>query len=334
MRQKKIVIAVLVLLVILIVSVYLLRGRQFDQALVLYGNVDLRQVALAFKNSDRIEKLNVEEGDTVKSGQVLGKLDTQTLQLNIDKAHAEINVQTEVLKRLRNGSRPQEIDQARAEVAAAQAEADNAAAQFARVSKIYKETEGAGISHQEVDAAKAAQRKARAQLENQRKAFDLAKIGPRKEDIAQAQAQLEAAQASLALLNHQLEESKLISPVNGVIRSRLLEPGDMASAQRPVYTLAISSPKWIRAYVQEIHLGRVKPGMKTQVYIDSYPDQPLNGQIGFISSMAEFTPKTVQTDELRTSLVYEVRVMVQDPDNRLRLGMPATIRFPRTDRKS
>jgi len=111
------------------------------------------------------------------------------------------------------------------------------------------------------------------------------------------------------------------------VRARLLEPGDLASPQRPVFTLAITQPKWVRAFVPEPRLSQIRPGMAASVSTDSDPEHPLAGRIGFISSVAEFTPKTVQTEELRTSLVYEVRVEVDDPANALRLGMPATVRI-------
>jgi HlyD family secretion protein len=113
-----------------------------------------------------------------------------------------------------------------------------------------------------------------------------------------------------------------------VVRARLLEPGDMASPQRPVFTLAITQPKWVRAYVAEPSLGRIKPGMKASVSTDSAPGRAIPARVGYISSVAEFTPKTVQTEELRTSLVYEVRFLVDDPDDQLRLGMPATVHLP------
>jgi HlyD family secretion protein len=112
-----------------------------------------------------------------------------------------------------------------------------------------------------------------------------------------------------------------------VVRSRLLEPGDMATPQRPVFALALAQPKWVRVYVSETDLGKVKPGMTARVVTDSHPDHPLQGKVGYISSVAEFTPKSVQTEELRTSLVYEVRVVVEDSGNVLRLGQPATVRI-------
>ena len=159
------------------------------------------------------------------------------------------------------------------------------------------------------------------------KALELAIAGPRRETIDQARAQLAAAQAELNLTRQQLTDAQLKAPTKATVRSRLLEPGDMASPQRPAYTLALTSPKWIRAYIPETDLGKVKPGQTAQVFTDSHPEQALPGRVGYISSVAEFTPKTVQTEDLRTSLVYEIRINVDDADNRLRLGMPATVRI-------
>lgn len=116
-------------------------------------------------------------------------------------------------------------------------------------------------------------------------------------------------------------------PSDTTVRSRLLQPGDMASAQVPVLALAINSPKWVRAYVNEVNLGKIKPGQQAYVTIDAYPNEKIPGHVGFISSVAEFTPKTVQTPDLRTNLVYEVRILVEDKENHLRLGMPATVSF-------
>jgi HlyD family secretion protein len=127
------------------------------------------------------------------------------------------------------------------------------------------------------------------------------------------------------LLRQQLRDSDLIAPVDATVRTRIMEPGEMASPQRPVLALAVTDPKWVRAYVDEPNLGRVKPGMTGFILVDSFPDRRFEGWVGFISPVAEFTPKTVQTEDLRTSLVYEVRVFVKDPGDVLRLGMPATV---------
>jgi HlyD family secretion protein len=158
--------------------------------------------------------------------------------------------------------------------------------------------------------------------------------GARSEDVAGAQAQVRASQAQLALIDHQIDEAELKAPVAGVVRSRLAEPGDIASPQRPVYAIALTQPKWVRVYVAETDLGRLRPGMAAQVFIDSAKGQAIAGEVGYISSVAEFTPKQVETKDLRTSLVYEVRILVDDPGDRLRLGQPATVRIqaPRAER--
>jgi HlyD family secretion protein len=181
------------------------------------------------------------------------------------------------------------------------------------------------VRQQDVDSAKATLQMAEAKLVVNQRALELAVTGPRKEDIAEAEARLRANEAQLALLRQQLVDAQLLAPMDSVVRTRLLEPGEMASPQKPVFSLAITDPKWVRAYVSEPDLGKLHEGMAASVAVDSFPKRRFEGWIGFISPVAEFTPKTVQTEELRTSLVYEVRVFVKDPSDELRLGMPATV---------
>lgn len=305
-----------------------LRGGSGDEgAIVLHGNVDIRQVSLAFNGNERIADLKAREGDHVVAGQVLGTLDMRTARLRVAQAAAQIGVQEQALKRLRAGSRPEEIAQARASVAAAEADADFTTRQVERLRGVRDATAGRGVAQQDLDNAIAKQKVARAQAESARKAAQLVVAGPRREDIAQAERQLEVARADEALLLRQIDEAELKAPIDAVVRARLMEPGDMASPQRPVYTLAITKPKWVRAWVPEPRLSQIKPGQEASVTTDSDPQHPLPGRIGYISSVAEFTPKAVQTEELRTSLVYEVRIEVDDPSDALRLGMPATVRI-------
>ncbi len=323
-KRRVLVISAVVIVGVVLAGLYFTRAKGDTDTLVLFGNVDIRQVSLAFNGSERVVDMRVQEGDRVEAGQVLATLDTRTLLLQIAQAEAQIDVQKQVLLRLKNGSRPEEIAQARAEVAAARADSELAAQQLKRLKDI-EEDSGAAISKQDLDNARSREKVALAQLTNRRKARQLAIIGPRKEDIAQAEAQLNVSKADLGVLRHQLSLAELKAPVNAVVRSRLLEPGDMASPQRPVYALAITDPKWVRAFVSEVDLGRIQPGMSARVITDSHPDQAIKGRVGYISSVAEFTPKIVQTEELRTSLVYEVRIFVDDASDRLRLGMPATV---------
>jgi membrane fusion protein PltH len=293
--------------------------------LVIYGNVDLRQVQLSFNNSERIAAVLVQEGDRVRRGQVLARLDTSRLEPQFAQAEAQAAAQRQVVARLRAGSRPEEIAQARANVQSAKADVDNARQQYDRVKRAMESSAGRAVRQQDIDNAKTAVEVAEAKLAVNQKALELAIAGPRKEEIAENEARLRADLAQLALLRQLLADAKLQAPVDAVVRTRVMEPGEMASPQKPVFSLAVTDPKWVRAYVSEPDLGKVRSGMAATVVVDSFPDKRFDGWVGFISPVAEFTPKAVQTEELRTSLVYEVRVFVKDPADELRLGMPATV---------
>lgn len=327
MNKKLVGIAILATAAVAVGAWYWSRPAANDKELVLYGNVDLRQVALAFPASERVARVLAEEGQKVQAGQVLAELDTRGLRLRLAEAEAQAGAQQQVLARLKAGTRSEELAQARAKTSAAQADAELAHQQLERALAVQQDSNGRAISRQDVDAARARAKAAQAALEQARQGQELAQHGPRREDIAQAQAQLDAANAAIALLQYQLGEASLKAPVNAVVRARLMEAGDMASPQRPVYTLAIADPKWVRTYVRESDLGRIKPGVAANISIDSQPGKTLAGKVGYISSVAEFTPKTVQTEELRTALVYEVRVLADDKADVLRMGMPATVRI-------
>jgi HlyD family secretion protein len=324
-RRVLIVVGILCIAGLVALIIWLLnRPSQSSDELTLYGNVDLRQVDLAFNNNERIVAVRVQEGDHVRAGQVLARLDESRLVPQMQQVQAQRDAQAAVVERMHNGSRPQEIAQAQANMDSAAADARNARQQFDRLQAVFASSKGGGVSKQDLDNATAALDVAQAKLQMNQKALDLLVLGPRKEDINQAEAQLRGDEAQLAFVQRQLADAVLVAPLNGVIRSRLMEPGDMASPQKPIFTLAILDPKWVRVYVSEPDLGKVHPGMPAYVTADSFPDRRFEGWVGFVSSVAEFTPKPVQTEELRTKLVYEVRVFVNDPSDDLRLGMPAT----------
>jgi len=291
--------------------------------LILYGNVDLRQVDLAFRPSERIARVLVEEGEVVSAAQELATLQTPRLQAALDRAKARMAAQQHALERLEHGTRPEEIAQARANVAVADADLANAQDHFDRDGKLL---ETHAVSQQAYDDAKAALNVAKAKLQLNQKALDLAVAGPRQEDIDEACSMLAADQADVASAQQDLDDAVLRAPSKGIIRSRVMEPGDMASPQKTVFVMAVTDPKWVRAYIPEPLLGRVRLGDKCAVTSDAFAGRHYRGWIGFISPMAEFTPKSVETTELRTQLVYEVRVFVTDPTDDLRLGMPATVR--------
>jgi len=305
------------------------RAHKSDEV-VLFGNVDLRQSDVPFNAAERVTEVLVQEGDHVRRGQLMARLDPTRMEPQVAKAEADVAAEQAVVNRMHAGSRPEEIAQARANVLSAEADSANARRQFERLVELSKTSDGRAVSRQDLDSARATLDVADAKLAVSRKALDLEVAGPRKEDVAQAEAQLRSDEAQLALLRRQLADMELHAPVDGVVRSRLVEPGEIASPQKAAFTVAITDPKWVRAYVAESDLPYVREGVRAAVTADGIAGKTLSGWVGFISPTAEFTPKTVQTEELRSSLVYEVRVFVKDPSDLLRLGMPATVRIGRS----
>ncbi len=296
--------------------------EQETDTLKIYGTIDIRDAALAFTEQERIAEIFVEEGVRVEKGQVLARLRTAPIKAAIAELTARIAAQQETVNRLEAGSRPQEISQARAEIEAIQAQVNNTTLTVNRL----KQTSVSGAtSIQAFDNVKSQLKVEKAQLKVRLKALDLLIEGPRKEDIAAARHQMEALQSNLSQLDIRLSDMTLTAPAPGIIQSRILETGEMAGPSRPVFILALTDPKWVRAYVPEPMLGRINLGMTARVFSDSLPGQPLSGWVGFISPVAEFTPRAVATEELRTQMVYEARIFVTDPQDRLRLGMPVTV---------
>ena len=290
--------------------------------LTLYGNVDIREVQLAFQDAGRIRTLPVDEGARVSVGQVVAELDPTRYQLELQRLNSEVAAQTQVLARLRQGSRPQEVARARAAAASARASLADAETQLARKQQLRTTNR---ISVQEVDTARTRVETLQANLRAAEEEVSLVVEGPRTEDIAAAEASLAALEAARDLAAQRLEDTRLLAPASGVIRNRILEPGAMAAPGAPVFTLALTDPLWVRAYINEPDLGLVHEGMRAEVRTDTLPDKAYQGWVGFISSTAEFTPKTVETTELRTKLVYRARIFVCDPQQELRLGMPVTV---------
>ncbi|HYK25997.1 MAG TPA: efflux RND transporter periplasmic adaptor subunit, partial [Steroidobacteraceae bacterium] len=307
--------------VVVVVGLVLWLTRRHTQRteIVLYGNVDLRQVDLAFNNSERIVAVYAREGDRVRRGQVLARLDESRLLPQLEQAQAVAAAQRAVVERMHRGSRPEEVAQSRANVAMAAADSHSAALKYQRLLGLSKASGGRAVSRQDLDDAQAAAEMADARLNVNRKALALSVAGPRREDVAQAEAQFRGEQAQVALLCRMVADAELRAPLNAVVRSRIGEPGDMASPQKTVFTLAITDPKWVRAYVSGPDLGHVSNGMRGSIAVDSFPNRRFEGWVGFISSVAEFTPKAVETQELRSSLVYEVRFFVHDPGDVLAL---------------
>ena len=261
---KKLVISIVIfvtLLTVLTGVVLILRDTKQKGILVLYGNVDVRQVDIGFRVAGQVECLEFEEGDFVQQGDFLARLDKTPYD--------------------------QQIKEALANVAYCQADLDNAEILLLRRQELIAI---GGVSQEDLDNAFAKRN--------------------------EAAAHLKAAQANLAIARDNLAYTEAFAPTCGTILTRIREPGTVVNPADPVYTLSVASPVWIRAYVAEPDLGKVRYGMTAEVY---------TGKVGFISPVAEFTPKTVQTTQLRTDLVYRLRVYVDNPDNLLKQGMPVTV---------
>ena len=269
-------------------------------------------------NTDLI--VTVGGGSVTDAGKIVAVLDKSYFADDVRLARARVAAQTAMLARLVNGTRPEEVAQARDMVADRESAAALAQITLERKAEL---AEKGFTPHQQHDEATATAGQALAALKSAQETLKLAEIGPRSEDIDAAKAQLEGENAALVQAERRLTDSDLIAPSGGVILTRVREPGAIVGAGETVYAITIVSPVWVRSYVAEPELCRIQPGMVVQVRTDS--GKTYSGQIGFISPVAEFTPKSVETRELRTSLVYRLRVVVNGDTNGLLQGMPVTV---------
>ncbi len=295
------------------------------QPLKLSGNVDDRQVNLSFIVSERISEIKVEEGDIVHKGDLLGILETVRIENRIVEAETAVQAAQAKFEKAVNGYRKEEIAMAEAGVNIVKAQIKASENEYKRNQKLVVSNT---VSDQDVENAEANYNKLKAELDLAQSNLSKMMSGNREEDIAAARANLEQAKAVLTIQKQNLIDSKLYAPCDGIIRNRILEPGEMTSPQKTAMIIAVVSPKWIRVYLSEPLLPKVKSGNKAIITIDGFSDRQLEGWVGYIAPNAEFTPKNVETEELRTSLVYEVRVYVNDTENILKLGGPAIVTFP------
>ena len=290
--------------------------------LVLYGNVDIRQVDLSFAVEGRVADVLVEEGAAVKQGDVLARLDAEPYRYAAAQAEANAaQAQANAAKAIA-GSRNKEIENARAQLNEARARLANAEAAFTRRKALAKEDT---ISKQALDDSERDVSVARAALASRDAQLSLAVEGLRSEDVTAAKAVADAAQAGLDQARYRLAQTEIKAPSNGTILTRIREPGTIVGPNAPIVTLALTTPVWVRTYVDGPNLGRVTPGTKVNVLTDAPGGKQYEGSVGFVSPTAEFTPKAVETPELRTDLVYRLRIVVANPDQSLRQGMPVTV---------
>lgn len=320
-KTRWILINVVAIVVVGLLLWWVLRDNEPDKVLRLYGNVDIREVELSFRQPGRMASMSFDEGDAVTAGQEMAQLDAEPYRDALAAAEAELLGAKAELDKLRSGNRPQEIAQAQEDVRRAQAAFHETERNFKRQNTLL---ESGASSQRTVDAARAARDQAAASLASARQALSLARDGARREDIVAGQARVAAAEAGLAQARTALADTQLVAPSDAVVISRIREPGSMVASNTPVYSLSLRDPVYVRAYVSEPNLGRIAPGAKVRVYTDS-SDNAYHGQIGFISPRAEFTPKTVETTDLRTDLVYRLRVVISGAGEGLRQGMPVTV---------
>ncbi len=302
--------------------------KKETNTITLYGNVDIHQVDLAFRVGGRIEEMLVQEGQAVKQGDVLAKLETRPFEDEVRMTQADVAMQEANFTKLFTGYRPEEIQQARDTVKEREVTAANLQLTLERLSKLQQ---GGAIAKQQEDDSRARYQEARARLEVAKNQLDLMEKGFRAEDVAVQKAAVDGSLARLAKAQTALDDTTLYAQEDGVILTRSREKGAIVAAGQSVYTLSLINPVYIRAYINQPLLGHVKPGMPVDIYVDSMPGKAYKGHVGFISPTAEFTPKSVETQEVRNDLVFRLRVIAEDPDNVMRQGIPVTLHIRRTE---
>jgi HlyD family secretion protein len=382
--KKPVLIVILVILAATGVYFFLNNGEEDSGNLIkVSGNIELTEVGIAFKASGRLIARAVDEGDAVKKGTIVARLDRdqltaqkdretaslqfavaqlaqaetaldwqkQSLEADLEQRRADLAAADARLIELRNGSRPEEIKEAEAAVAAAQAEYARAGNDWTRAQTLYKNGD---ISTANYDQYRSQWERSEAALKQAKERQALVLAGPRREQIEAAAAQVERARASiktaeanrleirrreqelplrradidrakanLALIETQLADTEVSSPIDGVVLVKAAEPGEIISAGMPVMTIGDLDHPWLRAYIRQTDMGKVKLGDRVKITTDSYPDKIYEGRVSFIASEAEFTPKQIQTQEERVKLVYRIKIDVENPEHELKSNMPA-----------
>jgi HlyD family secretion protein len=284
------------------------------------GNIEATEVDVGFKVSGRIVSRFFEEGDRVDQGKVLAKLDDEDLRNRLEVARATLMSAQARLSKLLAGSRPEEIRQAEANLHQAEFDLGNKQVQYERMKGLY---ERGVIAKEAFDNAETMYKIAKAALQAATESYQLVKEGPRREDIEDARAQVDQAQASVKLNETQLSYTTLYSPLSGVVLVKSGEIGEVVNPGTSILTMADIENVWLKAYIPETDLSKVKWGQEVIVTTDLRPQKRYKGRISFISSQAEFTPKQIQTEKERVTLVYRIKVDISNTDRELKPGMPA-----------
>lgn len=297
-------------------------ARTDNDAVTLTGTVEATTVAVSFKVSGRLKERLVDEGQTVQTGQVVARLETDELRDEQKLRTAEQQAAQAALADLRAGSRREEIAAAEASLARLRAEAVRAGHDARRAEALFaKEV----IPRRELDAALAARDATAAATREGEERLKLVRIGPRPDALRQAQARLEAASAARSLADTRLAQTELPAPLNGMVLAKHAEPGELLAAGSPVITVGKLDEVWVRAYLPETQLGRVKLGQAATLTSDTWKGRRYQGAVSFIAAEAEFTPRNVQTEAERVKLVYRIKVTVANPKQELKPGMPVDV---------
>jgi len=286
-----------------------------------YGNIDKRTVKLGFRFTGKIEDIKKDEGENVSKDEVLVTLENQNLKEHLKELEARLESSNIELQKLKSGFRAEEISQAKANFEEANISLAKTTDTYKRLKKLFKTK---AVSEQSFILAELNYKQSLASLEKAKANYELMKNGYRSEDIQIQEANIKVLEAQINKLKVDLKDTLIISPVDGTILTRYKEIGSITNPNEAVLEIAKDDELWVRAYIDGKNLAEIKTGLNMLVYSDSRKE-PYNGYISFISSVAEFTPKNIETQELRADLVYSFRVIVKDFDDRLKQGMPITL---------
>ena len=322
--KKKIFLLILLVVVVAGVSAYYCvnrnRERQAETALNISGNIEAHESVVGFKVQGRLLELPIEEGQLLKAGDLIARLDQSDYRQQVGVDEATLNSREAELKLSLAGNRVQDKKSAEQAVVDAQAARDLNKADFQRYQALYEKDE---VSAQIRDTYAASLKRAQASYERAKQNYDMVLEGVRKEQIAINQASIHTARQSLELSRIRLGYTSLLAPISGVALVRHAEVGEIMAPGTPVVTIADLDHLWLRGYISETDLAKVKLGQPVTVKCDTYPGKSYKGRVSFISSQAEFTPKSVETHKERVTLVYRVKIDLENPNNELKPGMPA-----------
>jgi len=291
-----------------------------DTTLRIYGNIEAHESVVSFKVQGRIVELPVREGQYVTQGDPLARLDDEDYRQQVSVDEAIVRTREAELELALAGSRVQEIKAAKQTVVDAQVDFEQKRAEFRRRQALLAEQ---GVSQEDLDSAATQMKRAQATYERAKQTYDQIVEGTRKEEIAVQRANLQLARETLQMSRVKLSYTVLSAPVSGVVLVRQAELGEVMSPGTPVVTIADVDHLWLRGYINETDLGRVRWDQAATIHTDTYPDKTYPGRVSFISSQAEFTPKSVETHKERVKLVYRIKIDLDNPNHELKPGMPA-----------